>query len=280
MRSTISRLLKEYEEAIQMDSYNDEINIIEDFQLIDDSEVLLLPQHSESAERIYQLLHDEAKWSKWINSSAKNKLPPDFYCDTKRLMMEVMRVDDHESISAKGKVVNPTRVRESQMMNELKKSGILDILPNAKPIVITQTDLPTEQDHNYTQYRDGFKRTVRKHIDKIGNYKRNHPGYEVIFFVFDESSAYFEVAGAPTKTQVGKAHLGIPHLWYVDENFTEIFIGSDIDYLIWYTPYKHCEIYDNEGQEVHLPVAIVIDVKNYKEEQIHYDISRMIGVEV
>ena len=40
---------------------------------------------------------------KWINSSGKNDPPPDFYNDKKKLMMDVMRIDDHAYINKKGK---------------------------------------------------------------------------------------------------------------------------------------------------------------------------------
>ena len=40
-------------------------------------------------------------------------------------MTDVMRVDDHGYISPKGKTVNPTRKRESDVARELKENGVL-----------------------------------------------------------------------------------------------------------------------------------------------------------
>ena len=264
-----------------MDIFDDEINIIEYFQTVEDKKVLLLSQNIELAEKIYQLVHDKIEWQKWTNSSAKNATPPDFYCTSEQLMMDIMRVDDHESISKKGKVVNPTRVRESEMMKELKDLGIFETFPNVKPIVIAKTDLPTEQDHNYIQYRDCFNRTVRKHIDKILSYKKNHPGFNTIFLVYDESSAYFEAKSKPLQIKRGEICVGKPHLWFLDADFVKAFIDSDIDYLIWYTPYKHSQIYDSVlGNNIELPIVTVIDVKNYKQKPINYKTSLMISTEV
>ena len=264
-----------------MDIFDNEINIISRFQNLETTEILLLPENSKEAERICCLVHDKTKWKKWIDTSAKNALPPDFYCDTESVMMDVMRIDDHESISKKGQVVNPTRVKETQMMKELRDAGVLDAFPNASPIVIGRTDLPTEQDHNYNFYKNSFARTVKKHIGKIANYKRNHPDYKTIFFVFDEASPYFEAVEDIGEIYEGKRCSGKPHFWFLDENFINVFNGSDVDYLIWYTPYKHCRLFaDGSGENIELPVATVIDIKKNDTQSICYDTSKMVSAEV
>lgn len=264
-----------------MDIFDNEINIISRFQELETTEILLLPVNSKEAERICQLVRDKSEWSKWVDTSAKNALPPDFYCDAEMLMMDVMRIDDHESISKTGQVVNPTRVLETQMMKELRDAGVLDAFPNASPIVIGKTTLPTEQDHNYNFYKNSFTRTIKKHIGKIKNYKRNHPDYRIIFFVFDEASPYFEVAEEIHETYEGMRCAGKPHLWFLDENYISVFNGSDVDYLIWYTPYKHCRLFaDDSDDNIELPVATVIDIKKNNTQSICYDISKMVSAEV
>lgn len=263
-----------------MDIFDNEVNIISHFQFVNTTEVLLLPE-SESVEHIFQSVHLDSEWDKWINSSGTNAPPPDFFCTSERLMMDVMRVDDHERISSKGQVVNPTRVDETLMMRELKERGILEQFPEAQPLVIGRTDLPTDQDHNYEFYRDSFNRTVRKHIKKIGNYKRNHPDYKVIFFVFDESSMYFEAEHKPLELKEGDITKGRQHYWFFDANFVEAFIGTEIDYLIWYTPYKHCQMLDDEGESAPpMPIVTVIDVKNYNYKKVNYAIPQMVSTEV
>ena len=64
-------------------------------------------------------------------------------------MMDVMRVDDHGFRNKKGKTVNPTRMRESELARELRDKGILDAFPNAKLMMTVDTKLPTHKDHNY-----------------------------------------------------------------------------------------------------------------------------------
>ena len=36
---------------------------------------------------------------------------------------------------------------------------------------------------------------------------------------------------------------------------------SEIDFVIWFTPYKHCEMYDQEGNPAVMPTVTIIDTK-------------------
>ena len=75
------------------------------------------------------------------------------------------------------------------------------------------------KNHNYDMYYNGFKRTVTKHINKISNYKSNHPNAKCIFLVFDESSGtYYENNG--NKDQ------GILHYHFMDKNFIDVFLPN------------------------------------------------------
>lgn len=107
-------------------------------------------------------------------------------------MMDVMRIDDHEYISPKGKVVNEERKLESQAFADIKKDEQFKDFQPSQIFVDIHSDLPTDEDHNFTRYKKSFWRTIENHKKKIPNYKKNHLGYKVIFFVFDESSAYCE----------------------------------------------------------------------------------------
>ena len=77
-----------------------------------------------------------------------------------------------------------------------------DNFPNTNFIVNAITDLPTEKDHNYSWYKESFERVLNEHNKKVELYKKNHPGYKIIFFVFDESTLYFESTYTyPNKSQ-------------------------------------------------------------------------------
>ena len=264
-----------------MDLYDNEIEIIKLFQDVRSSEVLLLPENNEECERIFMSISQLDRWSKWKDSSGKSDSPPDFYCNEYGLMMDVMRVDDHGHVGKNGKtIVNPTLTRETEVTRELIEKGVFDAFPNAKPILIVDTELTTDEDHNYIFYCDSFTRTIESHKKKIPQYQKNHPNCKTIFFVFDEASPYFETKEKPVSRKVGDVAQGQPHLWFWDRAFVKVLEDSKIDYLIWYTPYKHCTLTDKAGCSVELPIAVIMKVKDGTLETRDYCADKMMSAEL
>lgn len=260
-----------------MGIFDKESEIIEYFRTsISPSEVALIPENEEM-ERVFQSIFNEESWSKWTDTSGKNDPPPDFYCDEDCLMMDVMRVDDHGYISEKGKTVNPTLTREREVTRELQENGILGQIPGAKLHLIVDTKLPTEEDHNYRFYRDNFVRTVEVHKKKIHRYRENHPNCKVIFFVFDESSAYVEPLRKTKNPVKGQLQCGRVHFWFSDSAFIKVLQDSDIDYLVWFTPYKLIEFL---GKGLELPRVVVYNIIELPQEQFEYNENCMMSVEV
>ena len=202
-----------------MDIFDNEVEIIEFFQNVDTSSVMLIPSESPECENLCMVIQDEELWKLWYNSSGKSDPPPDFYSDTHGYMMDVMRVDDHGYISPKGKTVNPTRERESDVARELKDNGVFDSFPNARLFSLVDTGLPTHEDHNYIYYRDNFIRTIETHKKKIPNYKSNHLNLKIVFFVFDEASQYMQLSKAPDNAKVGDVVQAFPHFGFGDKVF-------------------------------------------------------------
>ena len=260
-----------------MGLFDDENVIIKYFQSESTSSVLLLPQCDE-VKSVFFSVHDTDKWKLWTDTSGKNDPPPDFFCDELSLMMDVMRVDDHSFIGEKGKPVNPTLARESIVAGELRDSGILDLFPNAALYLNVDTKLPTEEDHNYKFYRDSFIRIVNAHKRKISNYQANHPNHKTIFFVFDESSAYMQVASKISQPEEGMITCGLPHLWFLDKAFLDVIKDSEIDYLFWYTPYKLIRTENNDI--LGLPRAVVIKIDKLSVEQHEYNEINMMSCEI
>lgn len=253
-----------------------ESNLIETFQHFSPTEIALFPM-SAATENICKSLHDETRWKGWTDSSAKNAPPPDFFNDGEKLMMDVMRVDDH-GFRRKGKTVNPTLEREHKLERELRESGVLgQFREDIKLYINADSGLPTKEDHNYQFYSDGFKRTVEQHIAKIPNYQKNHSGYKTIFFVFDESTAYVKMKKVPDRMFEGKIYRAEAHLWFLDKRFVEVFIDGAIDYLIWVAPYK---LIQTIGKAPVLPAACVFDCHNIDVELMDYDMSHMVSSEV
>ncbi|MDE6019460.1 MAG: hypothetical protein K2H01_00470 [Ruminococcus sp.] len=263
-----------------MNRFDDENKIISDFQNVKDGEVLFVTQSSIS-EDVYHSIHTKTLWDKWINSSGKSDPPPDYYLIDEELMMDVMRVDDHAFMDAKGKVQNPTNVGESKLYNELKNSGILELFPNAEPIINAKTMLPTEQDHNYMRYRSNFERVVSEHIKKIPLYQQNHPRYKTILFVMDESSAYVQIKGEKldmNKVQVDEIVEAKPHLFFWDSSFVDVFWKSGVDFLIWYAPYK---LLRTTSGLFELPKVAIFDCGADRVENItDYDSDKMCSSEL
>lgn len=253
-----------------------ESNLIEAFQFLSSSEVALFPEN-DMTESVYLSLRDEKQWNNWIDSSAKNAPPPDFYNDKEKLMLEVMRVDDH-GFKKRGKVINPTYAREHEIERQLRESGFLGQFPDSAILMINaDSGLPTTEDHNYRYYFDCFQRTLEHHKQKIDSYRKNHPGYKIVFFVYDESTAYVLVKRVPKRIIAGRFGTGIAHLWFIDKRFVEVFKDSGIDYLIWFAP---CKMYHNINRLPPLPTACIFDCHNIEIDLKDYDIERMISAEV
>lgn len=114
-----------------MNYLDDECEVIRHFQEIECSSVFF-PVETVGAIDCFEKIHDIDNWDKWVNTSGKADSPPGFYSNEFKYMMDVMRVDDHAFINKKGKLVNPTNMKESVIQKELVNSGLLQAFPNAK----------------------------------------------------------------------------------------------------------------------------------------------------
>lgn len=243
-----------------------EIDFIENFRILKSEEIAILG-NVDKTERIINIINNSKDW---IDSSGKDQLPPDFYNEKERIMMEVMRIDDH-GYKKHGKIINPTYRRENEIRKELEEKGFDKLFPNAKLIATVDTGLPTKEDHNYEYYYKNFERTIKHHCERTKNYRNNHRNYKLIFFVHDESTSYIE---AESSNEIGV--YGKLHLHYFDKKFVECFLNEEIDYFVWMTPYKG---YQYAPDEIQPPKATVYNLKNINCELIEYDEKRMVSSE-
>jgi len=260
-----------------MNRYDKEDYIIEDFQELSTKEIYLL-NNDISTRKVLESIHKRKQWRKWVNSSSKKSLPPDFYNDQLGMMMDVMRVDDHSFVDHKGNVINPTLKRESQLIKEMIQLNpfLKKIAENGDIIVSADSGLRGEKDHNYKFYCEGFNRVVDKHVKKIKNYKKNHPGYKMIFFILDESSPYMVSTDSYRPRNPGEIVQGELHRWWSDYEMLKCFINSDVDYLIWFSPYKHFE----SVERIEPPFATIFDVKRIDYNSlIHYSEANVFSME-
>ena len=149
--------------------YDREINIVNDLCECDNSEIFIFNDNDE------EILQCVRKVEEWQCSSSKSDPPPDFYSNKYKLMMEVMRVDDHAYINAKGKVINPHIKKENETYKEIQKF-VKDnnISFSGNIFVNTVTDLSTQEDHSYDKYLSNFKRVIDNHNSSYDLYKNNH----------------------------------------------------------------------------------------------------------
>lgn len=257
-----------------------EANLLDYFRTMFRSEFCCLVPQDASAERIVQDVLNERAWE---NHSDKGALPPDFVCEERGLMLEVMRVDDHERPGDRKGYANPLRARESEIIKEHGREfgDILALAADGASLTINAvTDLETEDDHSYRNYCSAFSRIVEKHADHARNYRENFPGLKLVFFVFDESSAYFEAASLEEEGGVramGDVVRGRPHFFFADKAFLEVVRRSGADYFVWYAPFKQSGLFA-EGFD--LPDTVVYDVGRIDSPVFEYDPRLMVSAEL
>ena len=248
-----------------MNFYDDELNVIDSFQGAPNGKIYF-NRYTFGALNAFRTIHSIKKWANWTYSAGKADPPPDFFCNKYNLMMEVMRVDDHAHLDKRGKWVNPVNQRESMIQNDIRRK-ILSGNPNAdfskiKIIINANPKLPSLEDHNYGFYYTNFERILTKHIANIPLYRRNHPDKKLIFFIFDESTGYLQVQDevlAKRGPVALEPFTAVPIWHFYDKRFLDVFLESDVDYLIWYTPYKMFH-----GSKIQPPNICIFDIKKHK----------------
>lgn len=263
-----------------MNFYDKEKNIVKDLINTQKSNISLFRFNKETIQ-IADAVISENFDDNWVDNSGKGNPPPDFYSDKFNLMLEVMRVDDHAHFDEKGKLINPTLELESRRTKEVFNSKWYKELPNKPEILVTaSTALPSYEDHNYRFYYQNFQRVLQQHISKISNYKLNHPEHKIIFLVFDESTSYgvVESLEEANKNYIEGDLLTIQlHHHVLDKRFATTIINSNIDYLIWFTPYKHIDSLDGP---LEFPKVTIIKISDLREDDlIDYDDNLIISTE-
>lgn len=253
--------------------YDIELNILEDIHELDPNQCFIFSDEEGSdnyfaTNKIIDDILGVNCFNKWKDNT-QSQFPPDFINEKDSLLMEVMRIDDH---SPDGKR-NPNLSRQRSMRKEVE--AMREMFPNAKRFFMnTVTDVPTEEDHNYKFYYSSFQRTIRKHLSKLDDYKKNHPNKKMIFLVADETSGIY----LETVTKNDEVAYGRAHLVFLDKRFINEFIDSELDYLILYCPYNH---FNSIEKHEPLPKLTIFDVKNMKNNRAiplyDYDEDRMVS---
>ncbi len=265
-----------------MNFFDNEKEIISSLQSEAKYEKVCFFPETKELQEVFQTIVIEDVWNTdWVNSSGKDDPPPDFYSDKYKLMMDVMRIDDHtRPTGKKNRFENPVNIKESKIQRELH-----DILGDSVKIIVNPVaDLPSREDHNYGFYKDNYVRILKKHIDSLPLYCKNHPDHKTIFFVFDESSAYLMVESEEFANQQiveNKKIEGNPeiHFYFIDREMLLPLKDSGVDYLIIYAPYKKYWL-EKQPKDFNYPRIVVLDLSLYDWDMTkEYDCARMISSE-
>ncbi len=257
-----------------MNHFDDEEKIIRLFQSINRNRILFA-NFSLGLSSFFNCIYREEMFKGWINSAAKDAMPPDFFSTKYKCMLEVMRVDDHVDDHNSPNALENKVVK--QLENMLRAGGISS-MKEANIELFYIPDKSKASPNNYKTYVENFRRIVTKHLEKIDKYRSNHPRYKLGFLVFDETPAYIKALQPNDGMRVGEMIQGEPHILFRDKNLMEIFEGKNLDYLIWLTPNKCNDMNPNL-----YPSTIVIDCKKWQRADrnwIEYKYEEMQCLEV
>lgn len=250
-----------------MKTFDNESHILENFSFVKQNEVQFIGNFFK-CRRIYFSLKCFSCFHNWVDTSKSNDPPPDFYNKKLKLMMDVMRFNDSSFVDANGKIQNPIYRRESEIMRQYFGNDYKNKRNDISCYISTTSGLQGSEDHNFKRYYENFKRTFTKHNESIDLYRKNHPGYKTIFFLFDESTQYVEVKDkcflqcSSLKPIVGK-----PHLPFTDSKFLNIIADSKVDYVVWQTPWK---LQKGKRQKiVKLPRCCVIERASIRKKHLN-----------
>ena len=263
------------------DIFDKEVNIVKfirDFH----HEIKTFPNTRKMWELGLKIL-DENKWDYWVDNSKDTLNPPDFYSNKYRLMMESMQVDEYNQTNENGKMYNPYKQHEKRLLEELAEKGIVN-KDGFNIFIIPDGDKLIGMEHNYCLYLSEFKRVVQKHNQQIKQYRKNHPGFETIFLIFDTTSLYAESIVELTKSDTSAGNILMAdkiHEPYLDQNFLNIISSLDCEYILWAMPYKNftTEVWgDSEIPKInHLILLKTDECKKIK--PVDYKMERLVSVE-
>ena len=109
--------------VLYMKTTDNESFILELFNLMPLSKCVI-NGNSSKCKNVYKLIK---KYKDWIDSSSKKDLPPDFYSDKYKIMMEIMSINDVE-YNDDNKTINEQMKRQHELLsnifgNDYKKEG-------------------------------------------------------------------------------------------------------------------------------------------------------------
>ena len=193
-----------------------------------------------------------------------DQLPPDFYSTTYGIMFDALRVNDTETNSERGKLINNKFALERKMEKELKHLG-MDI---DDCTIFYNSEYVDFKEHSLLNFSNQAKRTIDEHISKIHIWDKELPDIKYKgLFIFDESGVYFEGECIPVERPAENSQWlfkfkdNPPHIYFpwLDKTIMQSICDSSIFFVVWFCPYKHSAIVEQTG--VNYPSVTILDVR-------------------
>lgn len=213
---------------------------------------------------------------KFTENNGHDALPPDYYSNEFSCMFDVMRVNDSEI----KKSYNPVKIRERNAEKDLKESGLLDkINPNATVFVRSESD--DVREHTMKNYKRNCNRVMSEHIKKLYIWGKEHPNIKHKgLLIFDETECYFEgyvrYAFADQYKYMWDATKPLVlHKPWEDKSFIENAYNSDLDFIIWFCPYKTHGALSQYTIHNNYPDLIILDTRFQRQNYTSYNESML-----
>lgn len=205
-----------------------------------------------------------------IADNGHNAPPPDFYSETHNMMFDVLRINDSEV----RKSYNPVKIRERECHKEMVRKFSCIAMPNARTLVMPEMNNVNE--YTYRNYVRNAQRVIGEHVKKIPLWiqKCSNIKYKGLF-IFDETLVYFDGISMPNgntdsdKNWIFAMRPGSKlHEPWLDEKLIKQIYESDIDFVVWFCPYKtHGFAYEIR---LSFPCMVIIDTRFYFDKYIAY----------
>lgn len=246
---------------------DNENNILIDIreQLVNNN-TLLFPCNS-FTRKVYKWLQNS---DQFIANNMHSALPPDYFSDFYNSMFDITRINDSEI----RKNYNPVKIREKSLEREIK-TNFPDLPSTVELIINSHDDDNYDHDHNYTNYLKNEKRVIQNHINKIDIWKKEHPRIKHKgLIIFDETELYIHkiYSNQENKFHLHPGEKGNPiyHEPWNDKNMIDFIYKSDLDFVVWFCPYKKYGALCNYPYYKVYPSIIILDTRYPRENYTEY----------
>lgn len=239
-----------------------EEQIIKSFQDIDklENDKIAFFNYSKDIRDVILSIHNKEKWKKWTSIENEKK----FFNDELSLVMEINTLNDNDVEN------NKCQVKDSQIksLGKIFKDFDNDLYKNS-----------IGDSNSYGNYISNLEKIIKNYNQKSDLIKQNNPNKKLVFYLYDETSAYVEMFQEvnPISLITNDNKIKKIHCHFFDKEIMDIVFKCKADYFLWYSPNKNLTI---NGVTDTPPIMYVYDANNKIEkdilnEVVQYDKDKM-----